>query len=62
MSNAKCVRFTFRIPRELIVKLGYIARFDGKSENEEVEQMLCEWIRAFEEAEGKISLSNGNTT
>ena len=56
MADTKRVRFSFRIPRELMLKLSYIAKFDGKSKNEEMEQMLCEWIRAFEDVEGEIIL------
>ena len=56
MLDTKRMRFTFRIPRELMAKLGYIAEVDGKSKNEEIEQMMCEWIRAFEDVEGEIIL------
>ena len=58
MSEDKRTRFTFRIPRNLMVKLDYIAKFDGRSKNEEIEQMMCEWIRAFEDVEGEILLEN----
>ena len=56
MSDTKRVRFSFRIPRELMIKLSYIAEYDGRSRNEEIEEMLCEWIRAFEDVEGEILL------
>ena len=54
MSEEKQTRFSVRIPRNLMVKLEYIAKFDGRSKNEEIEQMLLEWIRAFEDVEGEI--------
>ena len=56
MSDTKHVRFSFRVPRSLMVKLSYIAEFEGRSKHEEIERMLYEWVRAFEEAEGEIIL------
>lgn len=54
MTTINRMRFALRIPKHLLLKLEYIAKFDGRSINEEMEQMLREWIRAFEECEGAI--------
>ncbi len=54
MTTINRMRFAFSIPKHLLMKLEYIAKFDGRSTNEEIEQMLREWIRAFEESEGEI--------
>lgn len=54
MTSSKKVRYTFRIKKTLLDKLGHIAKFDGKTENEEIELMILEWIRAYEDIYGKI--------
>lgn len=54
MTTINRMRFAFCIPKHLLMKLEYIAKFNGRSTNAEIEQMLREWIRAFEESEGEI--------
>ena len=54
MITSNHVRFALRIQKHLLLKIEYIAKFDGRSTNEEIEKMLREWIRAFEESEGEI--------
>lgn len=57
MTTINRMRFALRIQKHLLLKLEYIAKFDGKSTSEEIEQMLREWIRAFEESEGEILIT-----
>lgn len=41
-------RFTMRIPKELLLKLGYIADYNGRTKNKELEQMIRSRIKSFE--------------
>lgn len=54
MPTARRTHFTIHIPRKLLAKLGYIANYEGRSKNKEIEMMLMEWIRAFEDEQGEI--------
>ena len=47
-------RFTLRIPKELLDKFGYIAEYEGRTKNKELEQMIKARIVAFEKEQGKI--------
>lgn len=47
-------RFTLRIPKELLDKFGYIAEYEGRTKNKELEQMIKSRIAAFEKEQGKI--------
>jgi predicted DNA-binding protein len=41
--------FAIRIPKELIGKLSYIARENGRSANKEIEQLIIKHVKDFEE-------------
>lgn len=41
---------------KLLQKLAYIAKYDGRTTEQEIELMVNEWIRAFEEVCGKITI------
>ncbi|MCI9443866.1 MAG: Arc family DNA-binding protein [Oscillospiraceae bacterium] len=58
MSNNDMVRFTLRIPKELLDKFGYIAEYNGRTKNKELEQMIKARINAFEDKIGTIHLDN----
>ena len=47
-------RFTLRIPKELLDKFGYIAEYEGRTKNKELERMIKARIAAFEAEEGPI--------
>lgn len=49
-------RFTLRVPRELLSKLGYIAAYNGRTKNKELEQMIKVRIGSFENKIGEIKL------
>ena len=49
-------RFTLRVEKELLEKLGYIAEYEGRTKNKELEQMIKKRIRNFEDEHGKIEL------
>lgn len=47
-------RYTLRIPQELLDKLGYIADYEGRTKNKEIEQLIKKRIAEFEEKHGPI--------
>ena len=50
-------RYTLRVEQELLDKLGYIAEFEGRTKNRELEQMIKKRIATFEKEHGKIEFS-----
>lgn len=50
-------RYTLRINRNLLDKLEYIAKYEGRSKNKEIEQLIKKHIIQFEKENGKIDLS-----
>lgn len=49
--------FTLRVSQELLDKLGYVAAYEGRTKNKELEQLIRKHIRQFEAEHGKIDLS-----
>lgn len=49
-------RYTLRIDKTLLKKFGYIAEYEGRTKNKELEQMIKKRIAKFEEENGKIEL------
>lgn len=49
-------RFTLRVSPLLLEKLEYIADFEGRTKNRELEQMIKHRIAEFEQEHGKIEL------
>lgn len=47
-------RYTLRISQDLLDKLGYIADYEGRTKNKEIEQLIKKRIAAFEEIHGPI--------
>ena len=56
MAKDKMARFTLRIPHELLNKFGYIAEYNGRTKNKELEQMIKARIAAFEQKIGEIKI------
>ena len=56
MEKNDLARFTLRIPKELLDKFGYIAEYNGRTKNKELEQMIKARINAFEQKIGEIDL------
>ena len=50
-------RYTLRINRNLLDKFGYIAEYEGRTKNKELEQMIKKRILDFETKHGKIDLN-----
>ena len=47
-------RYTLRIPQHLLNKLDYIAEYEGRSKNKELEQLIKRRISEFEKEHGCI--------
>ena len=47
-------RYTLRIPQSLLDKLGYIAEYEGRTKNKEIEQLIKKRIAEFEAVHGTI--------
>ncbi len=54
-------RYTLRIPQYLLDKLAYIAEYEGRTKNREIEQLIKLKIADFEKEHGKIVLDQSNT-
>ncbi|MBQ2794703.1 MAG: Arc family DNA-binding protein [Oscillospiraceae bacterium] len=48
--------FTLRVPKELLDKIGYIAEYEGRTKNKEIEQLVKKRIADFEKEQGKIEI------
>ena len=47
-------RYTLRISQILLDKLGFIAEYEGRTKNKEIEQLIKRRIEEFEEIHGRI--------
>ena len=54
-------RYTLRIPQELLDKLGYIAAYEGRTKNKEIEQLIKLRVAEFEQRHGKITQETPET-
>ncbi len=50
------LRYTLRVDRELFQKFRYVAEFEGRSANKEIEQFLKKHVAEFEQAHGTITI------
>ena len=48
-------RYTLRVPQELLDKLAYIANYEGRTKNKELEQLIKKHIDEFEAKHGTIA-------
>ena len=51
-------RYTLRVEQELLDKLGYIAEYEGRTKNKELEQMIKKRIREFEAEHGPVEVES----
>lgn len=47
-------RYTLRIPQILLDKIGFIAEYEGRTKNKEIEQLIKRRVEEFEEIHGII--------
>lgn len=57
MATYKNPHFAIRIPRELLDKLKYIAEYNARSANKEIEILVKHHVQNFEKSNGEIKLS-----
>lgn len=48
-------QYSLRIPKELLNKLKYIAEYNGRSANKEIEQLIIRHVAEWEAANGPIA-------
>ena len=53
-------RYTLRTDPVLLEKLGYIAEYEGRTKNRELEQMIKHRIAAFEQEHGDIPIEEND--
>ena len=51
-------RYTLRIPKELLDKIGYTAEINGRTKNREIEFTIRRYISDYERLYGKIHLNS----
>ena len=51
-------RYTLRVPQVLLDKLAYIAEYEGRTKNKEIEQLIKKRIAEFESVHGPIDIEN----
>lgn len=51
-------RYTLRVSQMLLDKLAYIAEYEGRTKNKELEQLIKKRIAEFEETHGTIELKS----
>lgn len=49
-------RFTLRISQTLLSKIAYIAEYEGRTKNKEIEQLIKKHIEDFEAIHGMIEI------
>ena len=54
-------RYTLRVPQELLDKLAYIAAYEGRTKNKELEQLIKKRIAEFEQLHGTIKYEKTET-
>lgn len=54
----KFVRYTLRVDRELFRKFRYVAAYEGRSANKEIEQYLKLRVSKFEREHGEINTTS----
>ena len=56
MERPEMSRFILRLSQELLDKLGYIAEYNDRTKNKELERMIRGRVNAFEKKNGPIEL------
>ncbi len=50
-------RYTLRVPQNLLDKLAFIAEYEGRTKNKEIEQLIKQRIAEFEKEHGTIHVN-----
>ena len=54
----KLLRYTLRVDRLLFQKFRYVAEFEGRSANKEIEQYIKKCVADFEKEHAEIKVNN----
>lgn len=54
-------RYTLRVDPELLEKFGYVAEYEGRTKNRELEQMMKRRVADFEQKHGEIPVDSSRT-
>ena len=54
-------RYTLRVPQALLDKLAFIAEYEGRTKNKEIEQLIKRRIAEFEDLHGKINTNRSES-
>ncbi len=57
----KYPRFTLRVEKELLDKIGYTASMNSRTKNKEIEYILKRYVAEYERLRGKIQLEENST-
>ncbi|MGI5855006.1 MAG: Arc family DNA-binding protein [Candidatus Merdivicinus sp.] len=60
MKNSDMQQFTLRIDRELFQKFRYVADYEGRSANRDLEQYIKRKVHKFEQDHGPILLTEND--
>ena len=52
----KTPQFALRVDPRLMEKLKYVAKYNGRSANKEIEQLIQKHVTAYEKAHGEITI------
>ena len=55
--NDNLPRYTLRVSQVLLDKLAFIAEFEGRTKNKEIEQLIKRRIAEFEKENGTIEIN-----
>ncbi len=53
-------RYTLRVSKTLLDKIAYIAEYEGRTKNREIEQLIKKRIVQFEKEHGEITFSESD--
>lgn len=60
MAEESLLRYTLRINRHLFAKFRYVAEYEGRSANKEIERMLKQRVEKFEKENGEIPVKDSD--
>ena len=52
------LRYTLRVDRELFKKFRFVAEYDGRSANKQIEQYIKQAVKNFESEHGEIKIES----
>lgn len=56
--SSQLPRYNFRTDKEILYKLNFIAEYNGRTSNKEIEFIVKQYITEFEKKHGQINLND----